>query len=116
MKEKIEILVLNFVNRLLEKDAIPLSNFVLDLILLEKCKGDEQSHLLSSDVDIDNLSVLIVELNPFGEFAGSSLFSWLTDKPTLMGKSDQIEFRIVNDVQSATPTESMAKDWQEFLE
>ena len=38
--------------------------------------------------------VWIVELNPFGELAGSCLFSWVTDRDLLLNEDGRYEFRI----------------------
>ena len=46
---------------------------------------------------IDNEGkVWVVEVNPFGELAGSCLFSWSKDRDILMGL-EPFQFRIVNE-------------------
>lgn len=42
-------------------------------------KGDGSAS--SSSDPLPELRVFIIEINPFAEFAGSGLFSWVDDKP-----------------------------------
>jgi hypothetical protein len=55
-------------------ERIPYENCVLDLIFIEN-------------------QVYICEINPLAEFAGTGLFSWLTDRDILLGRQE-FEFRI----------------------
>jgi len=55
-------------------ERIPYEHCVLDLILIEN-------------------QVYICEINPLAEFAGTGLFSWLTDRDILFGRQE-FEFRI----------------------
>lgn len=65
------------VENLLER--IPYENYVLDLILIETTS--------------DQYRVYICEINPLAEFAGTGLFSWMTDRNILLGRQS-FEFRI----------------------
>ena len=75
--------VQHFMSSTIEKEVLPkitkLPSLVLDIIL---CPNGEGNWILK-----------VVEINPFAEFAGTGLFSWEKDKPTLMGRSP-FEFRI----------------------
>lgn len=42
---------------------------------------------------IENFEVLIVEINPLAEFAGTGMFTWEHDKNVLLGESP-FEFRL----------------------
>ena len=68
--------------RLLER--LPFENCVLDLILVERDAHDYQ--------------IFLCEINPLAEFAGTGLFSWLTDREILLGRQP-FEFRI-NEIES----------------
>jgi hypothetical protein len=87
-------------NNLISK--LNLTNFVLDIVLCEP-----------TDPSDGQWKVKIVELNPFAEFAGTGLFSWLTDKPVLLGRQP-FEFRI----QETCPkfaVANIAESWRPFL-
>ena len=60
-------------------EQIPYEHCALDLILIE--------------VDKDHYRVLICEINPLAEFAGTGLFSWLEDRNILLGR-EPFQFRI----------------------
>jgi len=76
--------------------TIPLDNFVVDFVLATKTESaNPETELLNKrlELSIDQYQVWVVELNPFAEFAGAGLFSWLVDKPVLLGRTP-LEFRI----------------------
>merc|ERR1712038_289598 len=63
-----------------------------------KCVGVnsiKHSFIIDIVVDDDGM-VWVVEVNPFGELAGSCLFGWSQDKAVLMGEKP-FEFRIVEE-------------------
>ena len=76
-------LVLNSIKDFFQKEnilqEIPYENCVLDLILIEN--------------ELHHYRVYICEINPLAEFAGTGLFSWLTDRNVLLGRQI-FEFRI----------------------
>jgi len=76
-----------------------LSNYVIDFILIEKG---------------DSFDTYIVELNPFAEFAGGGLFSWVDDLEVLMGKKP-IEFRLVTQPASEAMLKTMYNDFSKFI-
>ncbi|CAF0818310.1 unnamed protein product [Didymodactylos carnosus] len=78
-KSKILDSIIKFLNDQQVLEQLPLENCVLDFILLELEDG--------------NYKVYICEINPLAEFAGTGLFSWLTDRSILLGK-EPFEFRI----------------------
>jgi len=79
IKEKVNIerKVKNFMENFIEIMKTTLESFVADIVLDNEGK------------------VWIVEVNPFGELAGSCLFSWSKDRAILMGE-EPFQFRIVN--------------------
>jgi len=80
-----------------------LKNYVVDFILISKTP--EQGMY-------SNLAVWVVEINPFGEFAGAGLFTWTKDMATLKGRNP-FEFRYVE-----TPVpkaiQNVGTEWREF--
>jgi hypothetical protein len=46
------------------------------------------------DVKIDQKSVKLIELNPYGELTGAGLFDWKDDSDLLMGNRQNCEFRV----------------------
>ncbi|CAF2115293.1 unnamed protein product [Rotaria magnacalcarata] len=60
-------------------ERIPYENYILDLILIEN--------------NLNNYQIFICEINPFAEFAGTGLFSWLNDRNILLGR-EEFQFRI----------------------
>ena len=56
--------------------------------------GDRVDNFVVDIVLDHNGKVWIVELNPFGELAGSCLFSWITDRELLLNEDGRFEFRI----------------------
>ena len=75
-KEEIENKVRVFMDHFIKIMGKKLENFVVDIVLDYEGK------------------VWIVELNPFGELAGSCLFSWITDRELLLNEDGRYEFRI----------------------
>eukprot|EP01112_Ceratiomyxa_fruticulosa_P001529 TRINITY_DN1171_c0_g2_i1.p2 TRINITY_DN1171_c0_g2~~TRINITY_DN1171_c0_g2_i1.p2 ORF type:complete len:345 (+),score=71.78 TRINITY_DN1171_c0_g2_i1:218-1252(+) len=76
--------ILGAIVQFFEEKLIPkiaLKNFVVDFLLIQEGPG------------YDKLRTYVVEINPFAEFAGSGLFSWIDDMDTLIGKKP-FEFRI----------------------
>ena len=59
-------------------DMLNLQNFIVDIVIMS------------------DGTIRIVELNPYGEFAGSCLFDWSvkTDYDLLTGKAAKCEFRV----------------------
>jgi len=81
-----------------------LKNFVVDFLLIDR--NDDHSRY-------DNLSVYVVELNPFAEFAGSGLFTWTSDMDTLLGKKP-FEFRVATQP-IPDPEHALPEAWVPFL-
>jgi len=57
--------------------------------------------------------VYIVELNPFAEFAGGGLFTWVNDMDSLLGKKP-FEFRVLTACPK-NPEKSMASSWAPYV-
>eukprot|EP00026_Physarum_polycephalum_P011538 Phypoly_transcript_11772.p1 GENE.Phypoly_transcript_11772~~Phypoly_transcript_11772.p1 ORF type:complete len:347 (+),score=55.63 Phypoly_transcript_11772:89-1129(+) len=98
-KEKIQKKILEFFNNELMPKLTSLSNYVIDFILIEKG---------------DSFDTYIVELNPFAEFAGGGLFSWVSDLDVLMGKKP-LEFRLVTQPASDYMLKTMYNDFSKFI-
>lgn len=75
-KDEIENKVRIFMDKFIPIVSDRLENFVVDIVLDYNGK------------------VWIVELNPFGELAGSCLFSWISDRELLLNEEGRYEFRI----------------------
>jgi len=75
-KDEIEAKVKAFMETFVKVIGKKIESFVVDIVL-----------------DYDG-NVWIVELNPFGELAGSCLFSWVTDRDLLLNEDGKYEFRI----------------------
>ena len=75
-KDEIEAKVKLFMEEFIKRVGEKIENFVVDIVL-----------------DYDG-KVWVVELNPFGELAGSCLFSWVTDRELLLNEDGRYEFRI----------------------
>jgi hypothetical protein len=75
-KVEIEAKVKTFMEKFIQIVGEKVENFVVDIVL-----------------DYDG-KVWVVELNPFGELAGSCLFSWITDRDLLLNEDGRYEFRI----------------------
>lgn len=82
-----------------------LDNYVIDFILISETP--EQGMYT-------NLKVWIVEINPFGEFAGAGLFQWENDMATLKGRNP-FEFRYV-ETPDPTAIKNVGKEWRDFAE
>merc|ERR1712080_103238 len=76
-KEEVEERVKDFMEKLIQEMKPSLSSFVVDIV-----------------IDLES-RVWAVEINPFGELAGSCLFSWSKDRSILTGVSP-FEFRTVD--------------------
>ena len=76
-KAEVEEKVKSFVKVFIKAMESVLDSFVMDIV-----------------VDDDG-KVWVVEVNPFGEMAGSCLFEWSRDRAILMGR-EQFQFRIVD--------------------
>jgi hypothetical protein len=68
------------------QQSISQVSFVVDFVLCADNKPSTTATAASTpatDVDdpFSHLRVIIIELNPLAEFAGTGLFSWVTDKP-----------------------------------
>jgi len=97
-KDKIEQVIKDFFT----KEMIPrlnLSNYVIDFILINNG---------------ESYDIYVVELNPFAEFAGGGLFSWVNDLNVLIGKAP-FEFRVVNQPVDAFTLKTMYNEWGQFL-
>ena len=75
-KDEIETNVKSFMEKFIGIIGDKIENFVVDIVLDYEGK------------------VWVVELNPFGELAGSCLFSWVTDRELLLNEEGRYEFRI----------------------
>ena len=75
-KVEIEAKVKQFMEKFIQIVGEKLENCVVDIVL-----------------DYDG-KVWVVEINPFGELAGSCLFSWITDRVLLLNEDGRYEFRI----------------------
>ena len=75
-KDEIETKVKAFMDNFIGIIGDRVENFVVDIVL-----------------DYEG-NVWVVELNPFGELAGSCLFSWVTDRDLLLNEDGRYEFRI----------------------
>ena len=89
--------VLHAIRRFFDEEGVlerlPYENCVLDLILVE---GETQTY-----------QVYLCEINPLAEFAGTGLFSWLTDREILLGRQP-FEFRVKEIEQGQTNSEWLA--------
>lgn len=96
--------------------TIPLEHCVLDLAFVRD-NDVEDDLFLDSSVDVGAFRVMIVEVNPLAEFAGSGLFSWVTDMELLMGRTSEHKpvFRIVAREADAEPTSELASEWAQFV-
>jgi len=84
--------------------SVPLDSFVIDYMLVSETP-DQGVY--------SNLKVYVVEINPFAEFAGEGLFSWVTEKGILKGK-EPFEFRVVeSEPEGAINT--IDKEWSDFI-
>jgi len=91
------------INDFFHKEMIPLlnlSNYVIDFILIKTENG---------------FDIYVVELNPFAEFAGGGLFSWINDLDILLGKLP-FEFRIVTKPVDDFTLKTMYNEWATFLD
>lgn len=96
--------------------SLPLEHCVLDLAFVRD--NDVESDLfLDSSVDVTAFRVVIVEVNPLAEFAGSGLFSWVIDMELLMGRTAEPKpvFRIVAREADAEQTTELASEWAQFV-
>ena len=75
-KQAIEKKVRSCMEKFITAVGEKLENFVVDIVL-----------------DNDG-KVWIVEINPFGELAGSCLFSWIDDRELLLNEDGRFEFRV----------------------
>ena len=75
-KQAIEKKVKSCMEKFITAVGEKLENFVVDIVL-----------------DNDG-KVWIVEFNPFGELAGSCLFSWIDDRELLLNEDGRFEFRV----------------------
>jgi len=80
------------------RDKIPNEHYVIDFVLTGETS--------------DEYKMYIIEINPFGEFAGSGLFSWTEDKQVLTGRAE-FEFRIIE--KESTTLDDLGGEWQNFL-
>mgnify|MGYP001094283712 CR=1 FL=1 len=105
-KLKIENAVRAFVHDELEGKAnvheAMNASYIIDVILIP---NDSQLH---------GFEVKLVELNPFGEYAGSCMFEWFKEKDfkILTGEAP-FEFRVVEKVPKFA-IKTMAEEWQQF--
>jgi hypothetical protein len=112
--------VVDFVQQTLPQ--LTLDHCVLDLVLV-RAKNDEERDLFlgqqdDTELDLDAFRVMIVELNPFAEFAGEGLFSWVSDKALLMGRgeaADSVTVRIVETPETVLSSHEISSEWQKFL-
>eukprot|EP00466_Bigelowiella_natans_P005677 jgi/Bigna1/138778/aug1.46_g13486 len=82
------------------KKKIPLSSCVLDLVFCPGVENDKKQDKETSTSEnflrdiIDSMDVMVIEVNPLAEFAGSGMFQWekAKDKNILLGVSP-FEFR-----------------------
>eukprot|EP00300_Choanocystis_sp_HF-7_P027665 c32855_g1_i1.p1 GENE.c32855_g1_i1~~c32855_g1_i1.p1 ORF type:complete len:382 (+),score=71.42 c32855_g1_i1:97-1242(+) len=120
----IEDLVRRFVAEL--GDRIPLQNYVLDLVVRSRdcpspldddpAAGSGAGVAPRGDFNADaSLMVNVIELNPLAEFAGDGLFSWVTDKPILLGTAP-FEFRVLTSEASLAATAATLQGaWRRYL-
>lgn len=104
---------------------IALDHCVLDLALVRAQADDERDFFLGQqqseeELDVGAFRVMIVELNPFAEFAGEGLFNWVTDKPLLMGRRENSEnsgitVRIVETSEAVLSSNEISNEWKKFL-
>jgi hypothetical protein len=105
---------------------IALDHCVLDLALVRAQADDERDFFLGQseeELDVGAFRVMIVELNPFAEFAGEGLFNWVTDKPLLMGQKSSsssndatgITVRIVETPDAVLSSNEISNEWKKFL-
>ena len=78
IKDEVERKVKKFMKDFIEAMKSVLDSFVIDIVIDNEGK------------------VWVVEVNPFGELAGSCLFSWSKDRDILMG-IEPFQFRIVEE-------------------
>lgn len=96
LEKEIENLISDFVTQELIPN-IKLEHYVIDIVLVE---------------ENGKLSPRIVEVNPFGEFAGGGLFVWDEDEDILNGKKP-FEFRILKTAPKF-PIQTIATSYQKF--
>ncbi|KAG2378545.1 hypothetical protein C9374_008184 [Naegleria lovaniensis] len=77
------------------KHQLPYENCVLDVMVMrnKESTSDAEEEAPPSAPTLENLTVQVLEFNPFNKFTGSALFSWITDADTLHGRKP-FEFRI----------------------
>jgi len=80
------------------REKIPNEHYVIDFVLTGETSEEYKMY--------------IIEINPFGEFAGSGLFSWTEDKQVLTGRA-AFEFRIIE--KEITKLDDLGREWQKFL-
>ena len=92
-------------------NIIPLNNLVIDIILV----NNNNNNINNNDNNGNNQrwELKVVEINPFAEFAGSGLFSWVEDKQVLMGLAP-FEFRVVRSP-PVLAANSISESWRPFL-
>jgi hypothetical protein len=111
--------VVEFVRQTLPQ--LTLDHCVLDLMLVRAQNDDVDDFFLGQDdaeLDVGAFRVMIVELNPFAEFAGEGLFSWVSDKALLMGRRDaanNVTVRIVETPEAVLSSHEISSEWQQFL-
>eukprot|EP01100_Stratorugosa_tubuloviscum_P012381 TRINITY_DN5858_c3_g1_i1.p1 TRINITY_DN5858_c3_g1~~TRINITY_DN5858_c3_g1_i1.p1 ORF type:complete len:396 (+),score=173.83 TRINITY_DN5858_c3_g1_i1:50-1189(+) len=92
---------------------------ILPLVKLDNCTIDfvlipiDKRAATSEQLELINLKLYVVELNPFAEFAGSGLFSWITEMDLLMGKR-QFEFRVLEKAPTIH-SQTLPQSWSNFL-